>query len=253
MRVLLTNDDGADAPWLSEFSRGLTEAGHRVTVVVPDGNRSGVSGSLAPLPLGRPIDIPLEPLPGIVADEAWAAAECSPSVCAAVALTGLVEERPDIVVSGPNYGWNIGRDIWRSGTAWAAITAWGMGLPAVAVSCAPERHRGDDLARVAQHTAWVIEQLVATPLPELWNLNFPAPPAHAWSGPDWVAMAANERLSASRSEVVDRTPGGGAVVRISQDPGLQVHGDPGTDAHTVQRGRIALSRLRPVDSIAEEA
>lgn len=252
MRVLVTNDDGIDSPWLHALAEAFTTDGHLVTVLAPASNCSGMSGALAPMPVAGEIDIELHQAPEVAAEEAWAARDCSPSVCVLLGLGGFVDHDFDLVVSGINHGWNIGRDIWRSGTAWAAITAWGMGLPALAVSAAitpyPQHDRQDAVIR----TVRVAKRLADAPEPELWNLNFPTPPSRQWAEETFVPLARNERLSASDLVIVRRPDEGEALVRMRQEPGLQVVGTPGTDADVVQRGGVTLSRLRPIDAVVDE-
>lgn len=241
MRVLLTNDDGAGAPGLAELAAALTDAGHDVAVVVPDGNRSGTSGALEPMPLGGTVEVRVEPIDGLDADEAWAAVGCTPSICTTLGLRGLLDLSPEAVVSGPNHGWNIGRDTWRSGTVWAAITAWSMGVPALAVSGAPpSRYDAADVATLAVRTADVLTDLVAQPAPQVWNLNFPEPPSASWGSPRWVEVAAHERLADCEVTRADR---GRAHVRQERTAGVQ--GAPGTDAAELQAGEVTLSLIQP--------
>lgn len=251
MRVLITNDDGIEAMWLRDLADAFRAEAHHVAVIAPATDCSGMSGSLAPLLLGGDTDVRLRRWGDLPADEAWGAEDCSPSMCVILGLNGFLDHEVDLVVSGANYGWNIGRDIWRSGTVWAAITAWGMDVPSMAVSVAPAEYEDADRREVAERTVGLAKQLVDAPAPELWNVNYPEPPASSWPEPAWVPLAHNERLSSTSLRIIERPAAGDASVRLRQEPGLQVRGEPGSDADVVQRGGVTLSRLRPVDAVVD--
>jgi len=248
VHVLLTNDDGIDAPWLGVLAAGLRDAGHDTTVLAPSSDQSGVSGALKPLPMGGEVDLALRAAPAVAVDRAWAVEGATPTICVLLGLGGAVDEPVDVVVSGPNFGWNIGRDVWRSGTAWAAITAWGMGVPALAVSGAPEAYEPDDLAALVGHTVETAEKLTSQPEAEVWNLNVPAPPAASWQPAAWTSLSPGERMTASQISVVERNGDGSATVRLGLHRGMIVPPAAGSDAERVYAGGVALSRLRPLDS-----
>ena len=249
MRVLLTNDDGVAAPWLSALAGAFGRAGHATTVLAPATDQSGTSGALQPIPIGGEVDIALRPAPAVAADRAWGAERATPSVCVLVGLGGALDEPVDLVVSGPNFGWNIGRDVWRSGTVWAAITAWGMGCPALAVSGAPVTYADVDLRALVDRVVAFGEELAAAPTPEVWNLNFPASPAAEWNPPEWTGIAPAERMTDSVISVVGDDGDGGRTVRVRQRRDVEVPATPGSDAERVRSGGIALSRLRPLDAL----
>lgn len=252
MRVLITNDDGISSPWLADLAVAFESSGHDVTVVAPAADCSGMSGALAPLPLGGESHVDLRRRHDLPVEAAWGADGCSPSLCVVIGLSGLCDGGADLVVSGVNHGWNVGRDIWRSGTVWAAVTAWGMDVPALAVSAAPTRYPEQDRRDIAERTVNVGKRLVEADEPQVWNLNFPAPPAAAWRDPVWVSTATHERLVEAQVSVVSRDANGDAVVRLSQQHGLEVRGVDGTDAAVVLAGGITLSRLRSVEAIAHD-
>ena len=113
MRVLVSNDDGVDAPGIRALASGLREAGHEVLVVAPDRDRSGASNSLT---LDAPIRV-------VQVDEATWKVYGTPTDCVHVAITGMFEVEPDIVVSGINNTANLGDDVIYSGTVAAAMEA----------------------------------------------------------------------------------------------------------------------------------
>ena len=126
MNILLTNDDGIDGEGLVSFAASLRNQGeHRIYVLAPDTNRSGVSQAISFL--AGPLRLSER------GEHAWA---CSgtPADCVMLAVLGALPVTPDLVVSGINAGANIGTDILYSGTAAAARQAALYGIPAVALS-----------------------------------------------------------------------------------------------------------------------
>jgi 5'/3'-nucleotidase SurE len=124
LHILLSNDDGVDAPGLRALHEALRAKGHRVSVVAPSVDRSGSSVSVTTHGSLRVREV----APGI------RAVDGSPADCVRVALATLLDEAPDLVVSGVNFGQNIGADTVSSGTVGAAISAAALGVPAIAVS-----------------------------------------------------------------------------------------------------------------------
>lgn len=124
MRVLLTNDDGIDSPGLEALIRDIEAKGHEVWIVAPDGERSGMSHSITMK----------DPIRSRKLGERRFGCSGTPADCVILAYLGIMEEKPDIVVSGINLGPNLGTDITYSGTAAAARQAAFMGIPGVAAS-----------------------------------------------------------------------------------------------------------------------
>ena len=123
MKILISNDDGYMAKGIRTLARSLAGLGE-ITVVAPDRNRSGASNSLTlenPLRLDRMED-------GVYRVEG------TPTDCVHLAITGLLEEEPDMVVSGINAGANLGDDVLYSGTVAAAMEGRFLGLPALKVN-----------------------------------------------------------------------------------------------------------------------
>lgn len=151
MHILVTNDDGVNAPGLLALSQAMRELG-RVTILAPDHNWSA-SGHV------KTLERPLRVKDAILADGTLAmASDGAPSDCVALALLGLLPEPVDLVISGINSGPNLGHDLTYSGTVTAAMEAAIWGVPAVAVSLdTPEMLEGalnyDPAARIAQKVA----------------------------------------------------------------------------------------------------
>ena len=148
MRVLVTNDDGFDAPGLLELVNVLAEAGHEVMVAAPVGDLSGSGTALGILTDGHRVPIVRVDLPGLPQVPAWAV-DAPPAMSALCAVAGMFDFRPDVVVGGVNPGWNTGQTVLHSSTVGAAVTAATAGLPAISVSCGPlPTSRFDTAARI---------------------------------------------------------------------------------------------------------
>ncbi|MBF2057806.1 MAG: 5'/3'-nucleotidase SurE [Cyanobacterium sp. T60_A2020_053] len=172
MKILISNDDGIFALGIRTLANHLVQAGHQVTVVAPDRERSATGHGLT---LHQPIraDI-IEGLyhPNIVA---WS---CSgtPSDCVKLALSAILDTAPDFVLSGINQGSNLGTDILYSGTVAAAMEGTMEGITSIALSLTSFTVK--EFATGADFALKLITQLKNKPLPEvsLLNVNIPAIP-----------------------------------------------------------------------------
>src|SRR5665811_1648899 len=170
MKILISNDDGIEATGIRVLAERMRSLGN-VTIVAPDKNRSGASNSLT---LDAPIRIKE------MEDGVYRVAG-TPTDCVHVALTGLLKEDPDIVVSGINAGANLGDDVIYSGTVAAAMEGRFLGFPAVAMSLVfvdgQQQHYFDTAGEAAIR---LVKQLKHDPLPAdtILNVNVPDCP---WS------------------------------------------------------------------------
>ena len=155
MRVLVSNDDGVDAPGIHALAQGLRDAGHEVYVVAPDRDRSGASNSLT-------LDLPIRVKR---LDHYTCSVAGTPTDCVHLALTGMFEFEPDIVVSGINNTANLGDDVIYSGTVSAAMEGRFLGLPAVAVSLATRNHEAKHYGTAARAAVEIVARLASDPLP----------------------------------------------------------------------------------------
>lgn len=151
MHILLSNDDGYEAPGIICLAQRLSSIA-RLTVVAPDRNRSGASNSLT---LEQPIRAHTLPNGVIRVDG-------TPTDCVHLAITGLLSSEPDMVVSGINTGANLGDDVIYSGTVAAAMEGRFLGLPAIAVSLLGHTPIHYDTA--AEVVVRLIERLMLSPL-----------------------------------------------------------------------------------------
>lgn len=178
MKILISNDDGIFALGIRTLANHLAQAGHQITVVAPDRERSATGHGLT---LHQPIraDI-IEGLydPSIVA---WS---CSgtPSDCVKLALSAILDTAPDFVLSGINQGSNLGTDILYSGTVAAAMEGTMEGITSIALSLTS--FTVQEFATGAEFALKLIAQLKNKPLPEasLLNVNIPALPAEEIKG-----------------------------------------------------------------------
>src|SRR5215510_6247113 len=162
MRILLSNDDGYYAPPLALLAESLARFGE-ITVVAPERDRSGSSNSLT---LDRPLMVRR-------ANSGFYYVNGTPTDCVHVALTGLLEEPPDLVVSGINDGANMGEDTLYSGTVAAATEGYLLGVPSIAVSLALQG--GENFAAAGRVTVELIERFRRQPLTGPWLLNVNVP------------------------------------------------------------------------------
>lgn len=178
MRLLISNDDGVFATGIRTLADTLAAAGHQVTVVCPDRERSATGHGLT---LHKPIRA--ESVEGVFHPDiqAWA---CSgtPSDCVKLALGAILDQPPDWVLSGINHGANLGTDVLYSGTVSAAMEGMIEGIPAIAFSLASFTHR--DFAPAARFAQRLLDTLKQHPLPTpmLLNINIPAVAAEAIQG-----------------------------------------------------------------------
>lgn len=140
MRILVTNDDGVYSPGIRQLAAALAEIGE-VTIVAPDRDRSGASHSLT---LSRPLYVNK-------IEERVYSVQGTPTDCVHLALTGLLDHVPNIVVSGINTGANMGDDVIYSGTVGAALEGRFLGLPSVAVSLTGAHKHIETAAIVTRH------------------------------------------------------------------------------------------------------
>lgn len=229
MRILVSNDDGYRAPGIVALTSALAEIAH-VTVVAPDRDRSGASNALT---LDRPLRAECNA-------EGIYRVDGTPTDCVHLGITGLLEEEPDMVVSGVNSGPNLGDDVLYSGTVAAAMEGRFLGLPAIAVSLAawPQSHF-ETGARVA---VMLVERLRRHPLPAdtILNVNVPDLP---WD--ELTGFRATRLGHRHRSEPVIRQtdPRGRPVYWVGMVGGEQDAG-PGTDFHAVREGSVSVTPLK---------
>lgn len=201
-----------------------------VTIVAPDRNRSGTSHALT---LDRPLRARDE------GSDVWCV-DGTPTDCVHLAITGLLEEEPDMVISGINAGANLGDDVLYSGTVAAAIEGRFLGYPAIAVSLASEAPQYYETA--AQITRELVQRLLSHPLPAdtILNVNVPDRPRNKLE-----AVEATRLGHRHRSEPVTRgTDPRGRPIYWVGPPGSEQDAGPGTDFDAIRRGCISVTPLQ---------
>ncbi len=229
MHILISNDDGYLAPGLRAIEQELSSIA-RVTVVAPDRNRSGASNSLT---LHRPLRAELTP-------DGYYKVDGTPTDCVHLALTGLLPEEPDMVVSGINSGANLGDDVIYSGTVAAATEGRFLGLPALAVSLASfTDHR---FATAAKATAQLVRQLIEQPLAEdtILNVNVPNVPWDEVQGFRATRLGFRHR---AESVVKQLDPYQRDIYWVGPAGPAQDAG-PGTDFHAVDNNYVSVTPLQ---------
>ncbi|HEY0178610.1 MAG TPA: 5'/3'-nucleotidase SurE [Dokdonella sp.] len=231
MRVLVSNDDGVDAPGIRVLRERLAEVGE-VIVVAPDRDRSGASNSLT---LDQPIRADR------LDDGRWRVAG-TPTDCVHLALSGLLEHEPDIVVSGINNAANLGDDVIYSGTVSAAMEGRFLGLPAIAVSLVTRDHRGVHYDSAADAVLLLMRRLLVDPLPADTILNVNVPD-RAWSEIRGFAVTRLGRRHRSEPCVAQTDPRGRPIYWIGP-PGQAADDGPGTDFNAVRDGYVSITPIQ---------
>ena len=229
MRILVSNDDGYSAPGLEALVAALQGLGD-LTVVAPETNHSGASNSLT---LNRPLSVR-------TASNGFIAVNGTPSDCVHVALTGLMDARPDLVVSGINNGANMGDDTLYSGTVAAASEGYLFGIPSIAFSLAEKGW--EHLESAARAARLVVERQLAQPLaaPVLLNVNIPSRRFEDMHGFQVTRLG---KRHPSQPVVRTTTPYGDPVYWIGP-VGQAADATPGTDFHAVAQGLVSVTPLR---------
>jgi len=242
MRILLSNDDGYFAPGLERLAAALAPHAE-ITVVAPERDRSGASNSLS---LKNPLYVTQH-------DNGFYSVEGTPTDCVHVAITGLLDQEPDMVVSGINSGANLGDDVIYSGTVAAAMEGRFLGLPAIAISQNSFRPQHFDAA--AQAALVLMRRLLVDPLPAdtILNVNVPDRPWHELRG---FAVTRLGRRHRAAPCIRQNDPRGRPVYWIGP-PGDAEDDGPGTDFHAVREGCISitpihvdLTRYQALDKVA---
>ncbi|CAN5815010.1 5'/3'-nucleotidase SurE [soil metagenome] len=240
MRIVLTNDDGIEAPGLAAARRALerSEAVSEVLVVAPDRNRSGVGRSIS---FDEPLRLEERPM----ADGASGYA-CSgtPVDCVRLVALGVMDFEPDLVFSGINHGENLGDDITYSGTVAGALEGIVIGVPGIAVSLSIERpwHAEEELdlhfGPVAEFSVRLAE-IAAKELPaeRILNVNAPNLPLSKLSGTRVTRLG--RRLY--KDELIEVKDSEGCVTYDIYNNPPKHHYEEGTDLLAVERGEISVT------------
>ena len=228
MKILLTNDDGIESEGLNVLVKVLRCTGHRVFVIAPDANRSGISHALSVFNSA----IKLYPKE----EDTWSFSG-TPADCVIAGLKGKFFDVPDLVLSGINQGENLGTDIIYSGTAGAARQASLMGIPGIALSLSGWSGYHWDMS-----AAWVADHLEE--LYSLWrehaylNVNIP----NSAGGPSGIQMTWPAAKHYNDTFSVKYVPGGEIVCKLEGGEAAATE-ETGSDCDVVSRNLVSVSVL----------
>ena len=229
MRILLSNDDGYFAPGLAALAAALSPLA-QLTVVAPERDRSGASNSLT---LDRPLSINQAP-------NGFFHVNGTPTDCVHLAVTGLLDFVPDMVISGINSSANMGDDTIYSGTVAAATEGFLLGIPAIAMSLAGSQQKHFETA------AWVAAELVAryqrNPIktPMLLNVNVPDVLRDELQGFETTRLGKRHKAEGAMKAV---SPRGETVYWIGA-AGAAADAGPGTDFYATENKRVSVTPLQ---------
>jgi 5'-nucleotidase len=237
MKILVSNDDGYLATGINVLADALAEIAD-VVVVAPDRNRSAASNSLTlqdPLRVSR------------VGENRYSV-NGTPSDCVHLALTGFLEEEPDLVVSGINHGANLGDDVIYSGTVAAAMEGRFLGFPTIAVSLVG--HRLQHFETAGRIAAELVQRLEREPLPSefIFNVNVPDRPYDELTGITTARLGFRHK---SEPVVKSADPHGRTIYWVGPAGDSQESGE-GTDFYAIEQGAVAITPLK-VDLTRHEA
>ena len=229
MRILLSNDDGYFAPGIQALAEALTGLGE-IVVVAPEQNRSGASNSLT---LDRPLLLKKS-------TNGFYFVNGTPTDCVHLAVTGMLDSLPDIIVSGINHGANMGDDTIYSGTVAAATEGYLLGIPSIAVSLTS--FEGNNFATAGRVVRELVERFIRQPIcePVLLNVNVPDVPYSELKGSEVTRLG---RRHKAESVVKMLSPRNETVYWVGA-AGAAADAGPGTDFNAVERGCVSITPLQ---------
>jgi 5'-nucleotidase len=228
MNILISNDDGYLAPGIAALASALADMS-TIHVVAPDRDRSGASNSLT-------LDSPIRAKQG---DNGFICVDGTPTDCVHLAITGLLEAEPDMVVAGINAGANLGDDVLYSGTVAAAMEGRFLGFPAIAVSLATEKAAHYETA--ARVTVELVKRVRSGALPAdtILNVNVPDVPWDKLQGMQATRLGHRHK---SEPVIKEFDPRGRPVYWVGP-AGSEQDAGPGTDFHAVRSGFVSITPL----------
>ncbi len=234
MRVLVTNDDGIDHPGLLSLASAAVGAGHEVAVLAPEGEMSGSGAAMGSLALQHPLELTPRQLEGLEGVRAYSA-DTTPGGCVILAFLGVFGPPPDLVLSGVNNGWNVGRSTLHSGTLGAALTAYSRGGRGLAVSSG--WHEGASCWGAASSVAVdVLEWFMSSPHGVL-NMNVPNTDRSGMLGFRWAPLAPVGSVRTVLSSFHDN------VVYTEIERTDPSSAPPGSDRDLVEQGWVTLTSI----------
>lgn len=229
MRILLSNDDGYFAPGLACLAETLSSLAD-ITVVAPERDRSGASNSLT---LDRPLSLRR-------AHSGFYYVNGTPTDCVHLAVTGMLDHLPDMVISGINHGANMGDDTVYSGTVAAATEGYLLGVPSIAVSLVSKG--AGNYPAAARVVAELVKRHQDHPFTSqvLLNINVPDVPYEQIQGREITRLG---RRHKAEPVVKSENPRGETVYWVGAAGAAQDAG-AGTDFGAVARGMVSVTPLQ---------
>jgi len=231
-RILVTNDDGINAPGLDALVEIAEQLSSDVWVVAPEVNQSGAAHSLS---LSKPLRLR-------EVSERKFALEGTPSDCVLFAVKHLLKDRkPDIVLSGVNRGGNMADDVTYSGTIAGAMEGCLLGIPSIAFSQPYTQPHPPKWETATQFGADVARRVLGMGIPRnvLINVNFPDVVPSAVKG----VRVTRQGVRGFGGKIVERTdPRGGTYYWIAYSPGAHEHDDE-SDLTSVRSGYVSVTPL----------
>lgn len=229
MHILISNDDGYLATGLSVLAEFLAKVAE-ISVVAPDKNRSAASNSLT-------LEMPLR---ASESDNGFIRVDGTPTDCVHLAITGLLDNEPDMVFAGINHGANLGDDVLYSGTVAAATEGRFLGLPAIAISLASNDPK--HFATAGHVAATLLNNIVNKPLPKdtLLNVNVPDLPLSELKGYQSTRLGQRHK---AESVIKAADPRGREIYWVGP-PGKEQDAGPGTDFYAIKKGYVSITPLQ---------
>jgi len=229
MKILLSNDDGYFAPGLSVLAKHIGKLAE-ITIVAPERNCSGASNSLT---LDRPLSVRK-------AENGFFYVNGTPTDCVHIALTGLMNEMPDMVISGINDGANMGDDTIYSGTVAAAMEGFLLDIPSIAVSMS--QHSATHFETAARVTVELVQHYLKTGFttPTLLNVNVPDIPYDNLKGKTITRLGKRHKAD---PVIQLKTPRGETMYWVGA-AGKPNDGGEGTDFYAVENNYVSISPIQ---------
>ena len=229
MHILISNDDGYEAPGINRLATELARE-VEVTVVAPDRDRSGASNSLT-------LELPIR---AKTMQNGFIRVDGTPTDCVHLAITGLLEEEPDMVIAGINAGGNLGDDVLYSGTVAAAMEGRFLGYPAMAVSLVGPNLQHYETA--AHYASRLVRQMRGGDFPSdiILNVNVPDLPLSDIKGMQSTRLGHRHK---AEPIIKSQDPRGREIYWVGP-PGMEQDAGPGTDFHAIKNHYVSVTPLQ---------
>lgn len=238
MNILLSNDDGYHAEGIQTLAKALRKAGHQVTVIAPDRNRSAASSCLT---LMEPIRVQQ------LGEFDYTVIAGTPADCVHLALNGFFNTPFDLVISGINHGANLGDDVVYSGTVAAALEGRHLPLPCLAVSLVGKKSEGhlfgkNHFATAAKVVLDLLPKITPgiVPARQILNINVPDIPYEQVKG----VMITRLGHRSPAAEIIKREDPRGLIIYWLGQNGVPVDHSEGTDFHALAHDYVSITPIQ---------